>query len=189
MHGPPVALAFIGINAAIFVIALVLGVLVPMVLVVLSLFFGAPLRRAAESVRHASIETQAGMRQFLHYLLHGAAAPEPVERVRVETPDEPKASARPKVRVTHDDSDVIDTTATENPRRTPSHLGVSGFTVSADAPHREAQVPAALAPRDALQCASAGAAPPPLPSKIGAASGKNTVMSTAVADERGRRTT
>ncbi|HVW24270.1 MAG TPA: serine/threonine-protein kinase [Polyangiaceae bacterium] len=106
LHGPPLALAVIGLNLAIAVVGLVLGVVVPTILVVLSVLFGRPLRDAARATRLAGEDARKSMTQALHYMMYGPADTEaPPERPRVD--DGP-----PKARVRVDASgDVVETTA------------------------------------------------------------------------------
>jgi hypothetical protein len=109
LHGPPLALAVLGLNVAILVVGLVLGIAVPAVLFVLSILFGRPLRDAARATRLAGEDARKSMTRALSYLLHGPAAPDeeaPEQRQRVE--DEPPPKARVRV---DDGAEVVDTTA------------------------------------------------------------------------------
>jgi hypothetical protein len=68
---------------------MVVGVLVPLVLTVLSIVFGRPLRDAAKSTRNASFEARETMKKAQAYLLHGTPMYDAEgEHEREETPDE-----------------------------------------------------------------------------------------------------
>jgi hypothetical protein len=106
LNGPPLLLAVMGLNLAIFVVGIVLGLAVPMVLYILSILFGRPLRAAARATQEAGGQARNAMRDARSYLLHGpAAAGTGADGVRVE--EEPG----PRVRVAPED--VVETTATE----------------------------------------------------------------------------
>ena len=108
LAGPPLVFAIVGLNVAIMVVGLVLGVIVPTVLFALSVLFGRPLRDAARATRLAGEDARKSMTRAMEYLLHGSPPPEraPGERTRVEEEPAPK----PRVRV-EDAPEVVDTTA------------------------------------------------------------------------------
>jgi hypothetical protein len=83
-HGPPVfvlLLLRIGLAIAQLVVGAVLGIIVPLVLRLLSIFFGGALRRAGEDVRRAGDQALAAIDASRTAL---ARRSEPGDRVRVE---------------------------------------------------------------------------------------------------------
>lgn len=98
----------IALNVAMLVVGLILGAVVPFVLVILSIFFGRPLRDAARSVREAGHATQAALARAQAFVLN---EPPPAHaegpRVRVDTEAPP---ARTRVA---ENEEVIDTVGTE----------------------------------------------------------------------------
>ncbi len=82
LRGPPLAAAVIGLNVAILVVGLMLGVVVPTILLLLSVVLGRPLRDAARATRHAGQDARTAMQHALGYLLEGPRKPaEPEVRV------------------------------------------------------------------------------------------------------------
>src|SRR5262249_54528637 len=118
--GPPFVVALLALNVAMLVVGLVLGVAVPTVLMVLSLFFGPALRRAAHNTRLAGRQARASMQRAQSLLIHGPPVESEGQEVRVET-EAPRARVDseppgPQVRrrvVVPDQDDVIDTTGTD----------------------------------------------------------------------------
>jgi hypothetical protein len=109
LHGPPLVLAVLGLNVAIMVVWMMLGIVVPTVLVILSILFGRPLRDAARATRLAGEDARKSMTRAMHYLLHGRDEPDDATheaRPRVE--DEPPPKARVRVDA---EGEVVDTTA------------------------------------------------------------------------------
>lgn len=115
---PPFFLpAILGLNLAILVVGIMLGAVVPFVLVVLSIFFGRPLRQAAKNVREAGHAAQAALARAQAAMMGETFEERPTadgERVRVE----PNAPSRTRVAENpreHEEEDVIDTVGTEAP--------------------------------------------------------------------------
>lgn len=109
---PPFFLPVVfGLNLAILVVGIVLGAFVPFVLVLLSVFFGRPLRQAAKNVREAGRAAQTALARAQATMM-GATFEEPAapeDRVRVEREPPP-----PRTRVEENPpEDVIDTVGSE----------------------------------------------------------------------------
>ncbi|HEX4341720.1 MAG TPA: serine/threonine-protein kinase [Polyangiaceae bacterium] len=103
LNGPPLLLAVIGLNLAMFVVGLMLGVVVPTVLVLLSILFGRPLRDAARATRVAGEDARRSMTEARDYLLHGPGTVTEAEPIDVEGVS---ADERPRTRVRVSEDDV-----------------------------------------------------------------------------------
>jgi Protein kinase domain len=104
------------INVAMLVVGIMLGAVVPFVLVILSIFFGKPLRDAARSVREAGRSTQAALSRAQAFVMNESV---PEDRRKESTTEEQRRvrvdpEAPPRVRVS-DEEDVIDTEGAEAP--------------------------------------------------------------------------
>jgi hypothetical protein len=108
--GPPFFLIpALGLNLAILVIGVVLGVVVPFVLVLLSIFFGKPLRDAAKRVREAGLSTREALARAQSVILNEQPyRDEKKPRVRVEPESGEEPSERARVGDDRDE-DVVDT--------------------------------------------------------------------------------
>jgi hypothetical protein len=93
-------------NVAMLVVGIILGAVVPFVLVILSIFFGRPLRDAARNVREAGRSTQAALSRAQAFLMN-EPIPEEQPKMRVDPSAPP-----PRTRVAGEE-DVIDTEGTE----------------------------------------------------------------------------
>ena len=109
LHGPPLVLAVLGLNVAIMVVWMMLGIVVPTVLVILSILFGRPLRDAARATRLAGEDARKSMTRAMHYLLHGPHEPDDAtHQARPRVEEEPPPKARVRVDA---EGEVVDTTA------------------------------------------------------------------------------
>ena len=114
INGPPLAFAVIGLNVAILVVGIVLGVVVPTLLVLLSVLFGRPLRDAARATRLAGEDARKSMTRALQYLLHGPSTDDVVDTSAAEVPPPAEKEAPPRTRMRVDaEPDVVDTTGAE----------------------------------------------------------------------------
>lgn len=122
LFGPPLYVALLGLTVARLVVMMVVGVAVPILLMVLSLFFGRALRDAARRTRMASADARNSLGRAQSYLWNGPApapvapGPDDEETSAPRTPPPPRA----RVRVEPDDdlgrgddSHVVDTTGVE----------------------------------------------------------------------------
>jgi hypothetical protein len=122
VNGPPLVFLLLGLNLAIFVVGLMLGVVVPAFLVLLSIVFGRPLREAARATRLAGENARKAMNRAQQYLLHGDDIAEPTDvsepDVHAHEANSPEANPgtrvdeppRARVRV---DAEVVDTTGVD----------------------------------------------------------------------------
>lgn len=120
LHGPPLVIAMLALHAALLVVAVTLGVVIPVALTMLSLFFGPALRRAAEDARRAEVSARTALLRVRHFLLYG---PEPATagtaRVHAEPSPAQQEPRRQRVAVSDDelaDSDEDDREASRSRR-------------------------------------------------------------------------
>jgi hypothetical protein len=127
LFGPPLYVALLGLTIARLVVTMVVGVAVPLLLVVLSLFFGRALRDAARRTRLASMDARNSLGRAQSFLWNGPTSPE--SRTDEEMPasrTEPPPRARVRVEPDqeldpdhHEDEQVVDTTGVEVKSETP----------------------------------------------------------------------
>jgi len=100
LHGPPLVVALLAIHVALIVVGVTLGVIVPVALTVLSIFFGPTLRNAARDTQRAEAAARAMLLRARQFVLYGPERTEGTEtRARVEPAPGPQEPGRWRVEV------------------------------------------------------------------------------------------